>query len=200
MKRALVVFAVCAVTTTAFGQTPLKPSQVRPNVPGPAAKRSPGPMLDPANTKPAPEGRVATKKPGVPEQAGLPTKKGAAPTNAAEPAKDDEPAPDVTTDPRLDAARARIAARTPAAAAEIRARRADMVGKALQSSEIPAEVKTALERHVKRMAMLDRIESLAVAQSRPEVVDRVEAARQEERVRLSVWLFAFGDSQRGAAR
>ncbi len=195
MRRAVVLAIALAMPASVVAQEPVKPSQVRPNLPGPKAKRSPGPMLDADNAKRGPDGVGALKT-------AKPTK-GAKPSKAAEPASAEgvgaEPEA-AKPDPRLAAARERIASRTPAHAKEIRARRAEMVSKALRNGEVGPDVKAAIERHVKRMAKLDRIEALAVAHDNGALTERVETARQEERVRHSLWLMKHGEQNRGAKR
>ncbi|MEQ9500004.1 MAG: hypothetical protein RIT81_24210 [Deltaproteobacteria bacterium] len=186
--RALVVAASLFVSSAALAQQPLKPSQVRPNVRGPSAKRSPGPMLDADNAKRGDRAVGASKKDKKPEP-----KENEAP-------KDAPPERSAADQAKLDAVRARIAARRAdkREAERTRAMRAQRVAKVLPSGTIPPAVQQALELHVKRMAKLDRIEALAADQGDVALLGRIEAVRDKERVRHSMWLMKLAEKREAA--
>ncbi len=188
--RALVVAASLFVSSAAHAQQPAKPSQVRPNVRGPSAKRSPGPMLDADNAKRGDQAVGASKKKKAPQpkDAEGQNSKGAPPERSA------------TDQAKLDAVRARIAARRAdkREAERTRAMRAQRVAKVLPTSTIPPAVRQALELHVKRMAKLDRIEELAVDEGNVALLGRVDAVRDKERVRHSMWLMKLAEKREAA--
>lgn len=166
--------------SVATAQRPPRPSEVRDPLERPGPKRSPGPMLD-ANNKDKASDEEAPK---------AVVTKAPAPERAASAEDEEHPA-------SLEAARARVEARTtnPDRANGLRSIHRKRLQKMLKKG-IPPEVKAALEKHARRMAKLERIETLALEANDAALVARTERAMGRAALVLSAWLANYEDEQR----